>query len=82
MKSNMKMPTGRLLAAARHAAGLKQADLAREAGIDQTTLSRMESAGAKPVGGGTRNLDRVLDALRRHGVELEEDSIRIVRRRR
>jgi transcriptional regulator with XRE-family HTH domain len=78
----MKIPTGRLLAAARHAAGLRQAELARDAGIDQTTLSRMEGAGAKPIGGAIRNLDRVLDALRRHGVEVDEDSIRIVRKGR
>jgi transcriptional regulator with XRE-family HTH domain len=70
------------MAAARHAAGLKQAELARDAGIDQTTLSRMEGAGANPVGGSTRNLERVLGALRRHGVELDEDSIRIVKPRR
>jgi transcriptional regulator with XRE-family HTH domain len=82
MQSSMKIPTGRLLAAARHAAGLRQAELARDAGIDQTTLSRMEGAGAKPIGGAIRNLDRVLDALRRHGVEVDEDSIRIVRKGR
>jgi transcriptional regulator with XRE-family HTH domain len=82
MQSSMKIPTGRLLAAARHAAGLRQAELARDAGIDQTTLSRMEGAGAEPIGGAVRNLDRVLDALRRHGVEVDEDSIRIVRKGR
>jgi transcriptional regulator with XRE-family HTH domain len=78
MQSSMKVPTGRLLAAARHAAGLKQSELARDAGLDQTTLSRIEAAGAKPVKATTKNLDAVLDALRRHGVEVDEDSIRIV----
>ena len=78
----MKVPSGRLLAAGRRVAGLKQADLAREAGIDPTTLSRMESAGADPVGGSTRNLQAVLDALRKHGVEIDEDSIRLVKKRR
>jgi transcriptional regulator with XRE-family HTH domain len=82
MKSNMRVPTGRLLAAARHAAGLKQAELAHDAGIDQTTLSRMEGAGLKTIGGSNRKLQSVLDALRRHGVEVDEDSIRIVKRRR
>ena len=32
--------------------------------LDPTTLSRMENAGAKPVGGATRNLHAVLDVLR------------------
>jgi hypothetical protein len=79
---NMKVPTGRLLAAARHAAGLKQAELARDAGIDQATLSRMEGAGLQTIGGSNRKLQSVLDALRRHGVEVDEDSIRIVKRGR
>jgi transcriptional regulator with XRE-family HTH domain len=82
MKSNMKVPTGRMLAAARHAAGLKQAELASDAGLDQTTLSRMEGAGAKPVNATTRNLDAVLTTLRRHGIEVDEDTIRIVRKGR
>jgi hypothetical protein len=76
----MKVPSGRLLAAGRRVAG--QADLVREAGIDPTTLSRMESAGADPVRGSTRNLQAVLDALRKHGVEIDEDSIRLVKKRR
>jgi hypothetical protein len=40
----------------------------------------MEAAGAKPVGGSTRNLSAVLDALRKHGVEVDDDSIKLVRK--
>jgi transcriptional regulator with XRE-family HTH domain len=82
MKSDMKIPSGNMVAAARHAAGLSQAQLAKAAGVDASTVSRMETCGAEPVGGKVKNLNAVLDALRRAGVELEEDSIRIVRRRR
>jgi hypothetical protein len=49
----------------------------RDAGIDPTTLSRMESADTQPVGGATRNLQAVLDVLAKHGVEIAEDSIRL-----
>ena len=38
--------------------------------LDPSTLSRMENAGVKQSGGATRNLHRVLDALRNAGVEL------------
>jgi hypothetical protein len=38
--------------------------------LDPSTLSRMENAGVKQVGGATRNLHRVLDALGNAGVEL------------
>ena len=37
--------------------------------------------GKEPVGGKVKNLD-VLDALRRHGVEVDDDTIRLVKRRR
>jgi transcriptional regulator with XRE-family HTH domain len=82
MKSDMRVPNGFLLTAARHAVGLTQAELARAAGIDPTTLSRMENAGAKPVGGKTQNLQAVLDALRANGVEVLEDGLRLVSKRR
>ena len=60
--------------AARHAAGLTQSGLARAAGIDPTTLSRMETSGTKPVT--SRHLQTVLDALRVNGVEVLEDGLR------
>jgi transcriptional regulator with XRE-family HTH domain len=66
------------LAAARRAAGLKQAELAKAAGIDPTTLSRMETAAE--ITASTRNLQAVLTVLRQHGVELGEESIRLVPR--
>jgi transcriptional regulator with XRE-family HTH domain len=78
----MKIPSGNMVAAARHAAGLSQEALAKAAGVDRATVSRMETCGADPVGGKVKNLEAVLDALRRHHVELEEDSIRITKRRR
>lgn len=54
----------------------------RAAQLDPSTLSRMESYGAKPIVALTRNLDAVVDALRASGVELTEDTIRLTRRKR
>jgi transcriptional regulator with XRE-family HTH domain len=82
MQSDMKVPNGWLLVAARSAVGLTQAEVARVAGIDPTTLSRMENAGEKPVGGRTENLQAVLEALRSRGVEVLEDGLRVKPRRR
>jgi hypothetical protein len=42
----------------------------------------MEAAGGKPVGGSTRNLQAVLEALRKHGLEVDETSIRLAKKRR
>jgi transcriptional regulator with XRE-family HTH domain len=83
MKSPMRVPSGDLLAAARRAIGLRQAELAKLAGIDSSTLSRMEGAGPKPVKALSQNLEAVLEALRKAGVELpDENTIRLVKRRR
>jgi transcriptional regulator with XRE-family HTH domain len=61
---------------------LTQVELAKAAGIDASTLSRMEGAGAKPVKALTQNLEAILNALRHAGVEIEDDAIRLVKRRR
>jgi len=74
------MPSGNLLVAARHAAGLTQAELAHAAGIDPSTLSRTETAGTKRVCGKTENLVKILEALRAAGVELLVDGLRLVPR--
>jgi hypothetical protein len=51
--------------------------------IDPATLSRMEAAGIEPVKALSRNLEAVLDALRKAGVEMpDENTIRLVKRRR
>jgi transcriptional regulator with XRE-family HTH domain len=83
MKSTMRVPSGDLIAAARRAVGLSQIELARAAGIGQSTLSRMEGSGSKPVHALSQNLEAVLEALRKAGVELpDENTIRLVKRRR
>ena len=74
----MKLPTGRQIAAARVLAGLQQRELAREAKIDPSTLNRMEGSGDSTVSGLARNVESVVKALERRGVEITEDSIRQV----
>jgi transcriptional regulator with XRE-family HTH domain len=61
--------------------GLEQIDLARSAGIDPSTLSRMENCGGEPVRATSKNLEAVLNALRRVGVEIEDDGLRLLKRR-
>jgi hypothetical protein len=61
-------------------AGLEQAELAKEAKINASTLSRMEGTGAKTVRGHAGNIQRVIDALARHGVEITDDAIRLIPR--
>jgi transcriptional regulator with XRE-family HTH domain len=82
MQSDMRVPTGDMLAAARRLVGLRQTELAKAAGIDSATLSRMEGTGNKPVKALSQNLEAVLDALRRAGVEIEDDGIKFTKRRR
>jgi arabinogalactan endo-1,4-beta-galactosidase len=51
-------------------------------GIDAATLSRMESSGVNTVRGHASNIERAIQALAKHGVEMDDDSIRLVRKRR
>ena len=53
------------------------------AGIDPATLSRTGASGAKPVRALSKNLEAVLEALHRAGVELaDENTIRLTGKRR
>jgi transcriptional regulator with XRE-family HTH domain len=69
----MTLPTGNLLRAARALAGLRSAQLAALAKIDQSTLSRMESTGRKPVRGHAGTVDSVVRTLKAHGVRISDD---------
>jgi transcriptional regulator with XRE-family HTH domain len=68
-----RLPSGRQIRAARILCGLEQAELARLARIDASTLSRMENSGAEPARGHVGNLQRVVDALEQKGIELTQD---------
>jgi transcriptional regulator with XRE-family HTH domain len=67
------LPTGHLLRAARIMAGLKAGELAGMAGIDASTLSRMERSGRGKVRGQAPKVDAVITVLKKHGVEIIED---------
>jgi transcriptional regulator with XRE-family HTH domain len=67
------LPYGYQLRAGRTLIGWSQEDLAKAAGIDVTTLLRMEKAGFNPVR--SRNLHEVLVALAKAGVELTERGV-------
>ena len=43
-----------------------------------STLSRMEGTGAKTGRGHPTNIQRVIDALRRRGVEITDDGVRLI----
>jgi len=76
------LPSGNALKAARALAGLKAAELARMAGIDASTISRLEGAGPKPVRGYAGTVDAVQRALRSRGVEITENGVQLVKRPR
>lgn len=78
----MALPTGNMMRAARALAGLTSVELARLAGIDQSTISRMEMFGRKTVGGHAGTVDSVMKALREKGVEITDDGVRLTRRPR
>jgi transcriptional regulator with XRE-family HTH domain len=76
----MALPTGNILRAARALAGLKAAELAKLADIDQSTISRMETFGRTTVGGHAGTVDAVVKALAHRGVEITEDGVRLIKK--
>jgi hypothetical protein len=79
----MKLPyTGRMLAAARMLAGLEQQELAKQAKVSASTISRLEACGSETVTAHPKNIEAVLTVLERKGVVIEEDGIRLKSKRR
>ena len=69
-------------AAARVLVGLQQRELAKLANLDVTTINRMEASATDPVKALGVNIQKVLDALERKGVEITEDGVRLIPPRR
>ena len=67
------LPTGRQLSAARVLAGLDQKQLAKLAGLDPSTVSRMEASDLAVARGHGRNIEAVLIALEKKGVTIAAD---------
>lgn len=68
-----------LVATARHRAGLSQRDLARRAGVPQSTIARIESSVIDPRFGTVRNLLQACGyrlALRRMGEGIDRTMMR------
>lgn len=78
----MALPTGNMLRAARALAGLRGTELADLAGVDTSTISRLESSRAKSVRGQAETVDRVIHALLRRGVRITDDGVMFVRKPR
>jgi transcriptional regulator with XRE-family HTH domain len=76
------LPTGNMLKAARALADLTSVELARLAKIDASTISRMETSGARPVRGQAGTVDAVVRALEAKGVVIESDGVRLRKPRR
>jgi transcriptional regulator with XRE-family HTH domain len=74
------MPTGRAIKAARVLAGLNGKELAKLAGIDPSTLNRLELKGI--TGKSVRSYNAVIKALAKLGVEIEGTTIRLVEKPR
>jgi ribosome-binding protein aMBF1 (putative translation factor) len=75
------MPTGYQLRAARSLIGWQQKDLAKAAGLHPGVMNRMEKAGKARVRGIIKNLEAVLDALEKRGVEITDDGVRLIHKR-
>jgi transcriptional regulator with XRE-family HTH domain len=67
------LTTGNQLKAARSLAGLNQTELAKMAGVNTSTISAMESKGAKVLGSGIDTIKTVMNALDAAGVEVFDD---------
>lgn len=64
-----KLPSGRMIRAARALVGMEQLDLAHEIGVDRRTVSRLEADEEIPVNPlKIATYTRMRDALERHGV--------------
>lgn len=69
----MVLPTGFQLRAARALAGLQAAKLAKMAGINAATISRLEKSRHRSVTGMAQTVEAVLKALAQAGVRINED---------
>lgn len=64
-----KIPTGRMIRAARALVGVEQLDLAREIGVDRRTVSRLEADTEVPVNPlKVATYRKMRDALEKRGV--------------
>jgi transcriptional regulator with XRE-family HTH domain len=55
--------------------GLQQRQLAKDAGVDAGTISRMEAAGSKSPSGLSKNVEAVVLALEKRGVVITEHGV-------
>lgn len=78
------MPTGNMLRAARALAGLNAANLAKLAGIDASTISRLEKSRDKSTRGMAQTVEAVQIALLKRGVKIipDEGVIMLVKKAR
>ncbi|WP_084299187.1 helix-turn-helix transcriptional regulator [Bradyrhizobium sp. WSM1743] len=63
------LSTGNQLKAARALAGLNQAELAKAAGVNVTTISAMEGKGAADLTSSVETVRQIMRALAANGVE-------------
>lgn len=75
----MALPTGDMLRAGRALAGLRVVQLAKMAGVDPSTLTRMEGSRHKPTRGQAPKVEAVIQALRRRGVVFLDSGVQLVK---
>jgi predicted transcriptional regulator len=78
----VRLPSGFQIKAARSLIGLHQSQLAKDAGVDTGTVSRMEAAGKQSARGLARNVESVVLALEKRGVGITETGVELIPKRR
>ena len=76
------MPKGWEIRAGRSLLGWNTRELAKRAGVDLSTIYRVEASGNKSARGQGRTLENLITTLEKHGVEFIEDGVRLVRKPR
>jgi transcriptional regulator with XRE-family HTH domain len=75
------MPRGYEIRAGRSLLGWDTRELAKRAGVDLSTVYRVEASGSQSVRGQWRTLEKLINTLEKQGVEFIEDGVRLIRKR-
>lgn len=76
------MPKGFEIRAGRSLLGWDTRALAKRAGVDLSTVYRVEASGKETARGHGRTLEKIINALENQGVVFLDDGVRLARNKR